>query len=364
MQEIRCLSCGAVSSEFDNRCVSCGAPLATFVSVPARNGPPPPRAVPAGTPPAKEEPFTVRQISQYRLLRPLGRGGMGIVYLALDVELGREVAIKFLHHWREARPADEVRFRREAQAAASLDHPCIGTIYEIGEHEGVRFLAMAYYEGTTLAQLLAGRPDHRLPTPEAASIAGQLASALAAAHAAGIAHRDLKPENVMVLPDGRVKLLDFGLARWVDAGGVTEEGVAVGTAAYMAPEQLRGERTTTAVDLWALGVVLYEMLAGRRPFGGERAGMMHSILHEHPPPLREERPDVPAVLERIVSRCLTKEPGDRWPGAADVLAELQAAGLWGSTSGGTAVVPLPRRRRPWTVAAVAAAVAVLLAALV
>src|SRR5262249_1068509 len=155
---------------------------------------------------------------------------------------------KFLHHWREARPADEVRFRREAQAAASLDHPSIGTIYEIGEHEGVRFLAMAYYEGTTLAQLLAGRPDHRLPAPEAASIAGQLASALAAAHAAGIAHRDLKPENVMVLPDGRVKLLDFGLARWVDAGSLTEEGVAAGAAASTAPPPPRGGRAGPPPD--------------------------------------------------------------------------------------------------------------------
>ena len=362
MQALLCPSCGAANSEFDSRCVACGAALPAS-SATRLAGPPPPRAVPAEPELPAEEPFAIRQISHYRLLRPLGRGGMGVVYLAMDVELGREVALKFLHRRREARPADEARFRREAQAAASLDHPNLGTIYEIGEHEGLRFLAMAYYEGTTLAQLLAGRPDHRLATPEAAAIAGQLASALAAAHAAGIAHRDLKPENVMVLPDGRVKLLDFGLARWVDAGGVTEEGMAVGTAAYMAPEQLRGLRTTTAVDLWALGVVLYEMLAGRRPFGGERAGMVHSVLYEDPPPLREARPDVPPALEHIVSRCLGKEPASRWPAAADVLAELQAAGLWGSTSGGTAVIPLRRRTwRPWAVAAAAAIVLLAVAA--
>src|SRR4051794_29173572 len=362
MEALLCPSCGTANSEFDSRCVACGAALPNSSSATKFFGSPPTEAAPAGSARPVEEPFASGQVSHYRLLRPLGRGGMGIVYLARDVELGREVALKFLHHRRVVRPKDEARFRREAQAAASLDHPNIGTIYEIGEHAGLRFLAMAYYEGITLAQLLAGRSDRRLAPPEAAAIAGQLASALAAAHAAGIAHRDLKPENVMVLPDGRVKLLDFGLARWVDAGGVTEEGVVVGTAAYMAPEQLRGLRTTTAVDLWALGVVLYQMLAGRQPFGGERAGMVHSVLHEQPPPLREARPDVPAALERVVSRCLEKEPADRWPAAADVLAELQAAGLWGSATG---TVVIPYRRRPWRRWVVAATTAaVLLAAAV
>ena len=338
MEELLCSSCGKANSEFDSRCAACGAALPISASATLLDGPPP-RAAPA------EEPFAGRQISHYRLLRPLGRGGMGVVYLAEDVELGREVAIKFLHHWRAVRPADEVRFRREAQAAAALDHPNIGTVYEVGEHEGERFLAMAFYKGTTLAQLLAGQPDRRLSVATAAAIAGQLASALAAAHAAGIVHRDLKPENVMVLPDGRVKLLDFGLARRLDAHSLTEEGMAVGTAAYMAPEQLAGERSGTAADLWALGVVLYEMLTGRKPFGGERAGMVHSILHEEPPPLREARPDTPPVLEGIVSHCLVKKPGDRRP-AAGVLSELQAAGFWSSSSG---AVHLPRRRtlRPW-----------------
>ena len=357
MEALLCPSCGTANSEFDSRCAACGASLPTSSGAVAVGGRPPPGSAPAGPViPAQEEPFATRQISHYRLLRPLGRGGMGVVYLAEDVELGREVAIKLLHHWRAVRPADEVRFRREAQAAAALDHPNIGTIYEVGEHEGLRFLAMAFYDGATLAQLLDGQPDRRLPISEAAAIAGQLASALAAAHAAGIVHRDLKPENVMVLPDGRVKLLDFGLARWIDAAGITEEGTAVGTAAYMAPEQIRGERTGTAADLWALGVVLYEMLTGRRPFGGEQKGMVHSILYEDPPPLREARPDVPPALERIVSHCLVKEPGDRWPAAAGVLSELQAAGLVGSTSGGILKLPRRRRLRRWWVAAATAVV--------
>ncbi|HEX3128176.1 MAG TPA: protein kinase [Thermoanaerobaculia bacterium] len=348
-----CPSCGQGNSEFDSRCVACGAALPVSSSTTLFDGGrPPPRA-------ASAEPFAFRQIHQYRLLRPLGHGGMGVVYLAEDIELGREVALKFLRHPRDARPADETRFRREAKAAASLDHPNIGTIFEIGEHEGLRFLAMAYYEGTTLAQLLAGRPDRRLATLEAAAIAGQLAAALAAAHAAGIVHRDLKPENVMVLPDGRVKLLDFGLARWIDSGNLTEEGTVLGTAAYMAPEQLKGLRVGTATDLWALGMVLYEMLAGRRPFGGERQGMIHSILVEDPLPLREAVPDVSAALETIAARCLAKEPRER-PSAVAVLAELQASGLWAG-SGSGAVIPSPRRSwRTWAVASVASTAAVLL----
>ena len=358
MEALLCSACGAANSEFDSRCVACGAALPAFTS--AASSVATAVGLPGGMTETLPEP-PARQISHYRLLRPLGRGGMGVVHLAEDVELGRQVAIKLLLERREARPADAARFRREARAAASLDHPNIGTVYEAGEHEGARFLVMAYYDGTTLAQLLARAPERRLPGVDAAAITGQLAAALAAAHAAGIVHRDLKPETVMVLADGRVKLLDFGLARWVDTPAITEEGIAIGTAAYMAPEQLRGERTGPAADLWALGVVVYEMLAGRRPFGGEQQGMVHAILHEEPAPLREARPDAPAALERIVAHCLVKQPGERWPAAGDVLAELQAAGLWGgSGSGGTVSLPLRRtRRRAW----IAAAGAALLAAL-
>jgi tetratricopeptide (TPR) repeat protein len=371
MEALLCSSCGAANSEFDSRCVACGAAMTNSSSATLLDGLPT-RAAPAGLSPSAEEPFASRQISHYRLLRPLGRGGMGVVYLAEDVELGREVAIKFLNQRREVRADDEARFRREARAAASLDHPNIGTIHEVGEHEGVSFLVMAYYEGMTLAQLLDRSSGRRLHIAEAAALAGQLASALAAAHAAGIVHRDLKPENVMVLPDGRVKLLDFGLARWVDAAGITEEGIAIGTAAYMAPEQLRGARTGPAADLWGLGVVVYEVLAGRRPFGGEQQGMVHAILHEEPPALREARPETPNALERIVSRCLAKEPGSRWPSATDILAELQAAGLWGSAARAlTLTLPaagedlsLPRRRarRSGWIAAAAVVLLILVAA--
>jgi tetratricopeptide (TPR) repeat protein len=351
MPALACPACGAPHSEFDSRCSTCGAALAgtsTSTSDDTRIE----RAS------SNEEPLSGQQVSHFRILGRIGSGGMGAVFRALDLELNREVALKFLHPQREGSERDQARFRREAQAAAALDHPNIGTIYEVGEREGRRFIAMALYDGETLAERLARSTGRQLSPSEAAAIAGQLASALEAAHAAGLVHRDLKPDNVMILRDGRVKLIDFGLARWASASRVTEQGLAVGTAAYMAPEQLRSQEAGAPSDLWALGVVLYEMLAGRHPFGGERQGMVHNILYESPAPLLEIREDAPAVLGAIVARCLAKEPRNR-PSAASVVAELQASGLWVS-SGSGAVVPPPRRRslRVW---AAAGATALLLA---
>jgi eukaryotic-like serine/threonine-protein kinase len=361
MTELLCPACGQGYSEFDSLCPACGAPL----PLPSLDE----LTLPAGltaretVPKSSADPLVGRQISHFRIQRLLGRGGMGVVYQAVDLELGRVVALKFLANTSRS-PRDEVRFRREAQATAALDHPNIGTIYEVGERDGQRFIAMAFYDGETLAARLARQPEGGLPMLESASLAGQLASALAAAHAAGVVHRDLKPENVMITRDGRVKLLDFGLAKWVEAPTVTEQGVVVGTAAYMAPEQLRGDNSGsgTAGDLWAFGVVLYQMLAGERPFGGERKGMVHAILFEDPPPLRELRPDAPEALERIATRCLAKEPGERYPDAPAILAELTAAGLWDSGSSGVTLTapPLRTRRRRWL--GLAAAALLLLAA--
>jgi tetratricopeptide (TPR) repeat protein/predicted Ser/Thr protein kinase len=350
MTELLCPACGQGYSEFDSLCPACNTPLPP-PSLDDRTLPFP--AFEEAAP--SEDPLLGKQISHFRIQRLLGRGGMGVVYQAVDLELGRVVALKFLANTSRA-PHEEARFRREAQATAALDHPNIGTIYEVDERDGQRFIAMAYYDGETLAARLAREPEGRLAAPVAASLAGHLASALAAAHAAGVVHRDLKPENVMITRDGRVKLLDFGLAKWAESSTLTEQGVVVGTAAYMAPEQLRGKESGTAGDLWALGVVLYQMLAGERPFGGERKGMVHAILFEDPPALRDLRPDVPEALERIAARCLAKEPGERYPDAAAILAELTAAGLWDSgSSGATVAAPVFRtRRRLWLQLAAAA----------
>lgn len=362
MTDLLCPACGQGRSEFDSRCPACGAVLPLPSSPELSMG-------------AGRDPLLGLQVSHFRVVRPLGRGGMGAVYLAVDLELEREVALKFLAPRGGKEGNEEIRFRREAQAAAALDHPNIGTVYEVGESAGRRFIAMAYYDGETLARRLANAPGHRLPVDEATSIAGQLASALEAAHETGVVHRDLKPENVMILPGGgpggRLKLLDFGLARRADLSGLTEAGVAVGTAAYMAPEQLRGEEAGPAADLWAWGAVLHEMLAGERPFGGERKGMVHAILHEDPAPLPDLRPEVPAALAVLARRCLGKEPGERPAGAAELLAELAAAGLWeaggsgsfrGSAAGGLAERRARRRFRPRAAAAATAALLLGLAA--
>ena len=350
MTELLCPACGQGYSEFDSVCPACNTPLPP----PSRDDRTLPFPASQGAAPApREDPLLGQQISHFRVQRLLGRGGMGVVYQAVDLELGRVVALKFLANTSRA-PHEAARFRREAQATAALDHPNIGTIYEVDERDGRRFIAMAYYDGETLAARLTREPEGRLAAPVAAFFAGHLASALAAAHAAGVVHRDLKPENVMITRDGRVKLLDFGLAKWAESSTLTEQGVVVGTAAYMAPEQLRGKKSGTAGDLWAFGVVLYQMLAGETPFGGERKGMVHAILFEDPPALRDLRPDVPEALERIAARCLAKEPGERYPDASAILAELTAAGLWDSgSSGATVAAPAvwTRRRRIWLAAA-------------
>lgn len=344
MPGVVCPTCQKSNSEFDSRCAGCGAALPLVSEMASRL---PTVAHPADPDEPNDDsaadPLLGREVSHFRIVAPLGRGGMGTVYRAVDLDLGRVVALKFLRSSSARTASDEERFRREARAAAALDHPNVGTVFEVGEHEGRRFLAMAFYDGETLAARLAREPDRRLPVEEGAPLAGQLAAALEAAHGAGIAHRDLKPENVMLLPDGRLKLLDFGLAHSAGASPLTERGLAVGTAAYLPPEAFegeRGERTGPAGDLWALGVLLYEALGGARPFGGERRGMVHAILHEEPPPLEEVRPDLPPTLGRVVRRCLAKAPDERPADAREILAELAAAGLWEETgSGGFAKTP-------------------------
>jgi eukaryotic-like serine/threonine-protein kinase len=277
---------------------------------------------------AKEvpDPFGLagRTLSHFRVLEPLGAGGMGVVYRAEDTRLGRAVALKFLLPQLSLDPAAKARFLREARAAAALDHPNLCTIHEVGESEDGRlFLAMTLYPGETLQARLARQTA--LPVAEALGIARQIAHGLACAHAAGIVHRDLKPGNVLLLLNGTVKLLDFGLAK-VRELSLSGSGARLGTVAYMAPEQLREEEAVDArTDLWALGVVLYQMLTSRRPFGTEHElATVHAILHTEPIRPAKLRADLPAAVEEIVLTLLRKDPERRYPSAEALLQELTA----------------------------------------
>ena len=262
-----------------------------------------------------------RTIAHFDLREALGAGGMGVVYRAHDKRLGRAVALKFLLPHYNLDASAKARFLREAHAAAALDHPNLCTVYDVGtSDEGWLFLAMALYEGETLRARLTR--DGTIPVREALEIARQIAEGLQAAHAAGIVHRDLKPGNIMLLPDGTVRILDFGLAKARDQS-LSETGAHFGTVSYMTPEQIRGENVDGRADLWALGVVLYEMLTGRKPFGGdEEVAIAHAILHDEPELPSMHRSDISSALEGIVLRLLQKDPGKRYAVAEDLLRDL------------------------------------------
>jgi serine/threonine protein kinase/Tol biopolymer transport system component len=276
-------------------------------------------------PPSDSQPdplgLTGRTISHFDLREALGAGGMGVVYRADDTRLGRVVALKFLFPHYNLDASVKARFLREAHAAAALDHPNLCIVHEVGtSDEGWLFLAMALYQGETLRARLTR--DGAMPARDALEIGRQIADGLQAAHAAGIVHRDLKPGNVMLLPDGTVRILDFGLAKARDQS-LSETGVRFGTVSYMSPEQIRGGNVDGRADLWALGVVLYEMLTGRKPFAGEEeVAIAHAILHDEPEPPSTHRKDLSAAVERLVLRLLQKDPADRYASAADVLHDL------------------------------------------
>ena len=291
-------------------------------------------------------------VSHYRIISHIGAGGMGTVYLAEDTKLKRRVALKFLSPGTVRESEAAARLLREARAASALDHPHIATIYEIGDHAGQPFIAMAHYEGETLAARLA---HGQMPLGEIARILTQVADALDAAHTAGIVHRDLKPSNLILTTTGHVKVLDFGLAK-IETGEtatqLTAAGSTVGTAAYMSPEQAAGESVDARSDLWSLGVVTYEMLAGRRPFDGTSAlGIIHAVLTTTPPGVKTLRPDVPPELEAIVHRTLVRECERRTVTAA-VVRDLAATCHARLSSGGSAAVARTRApRRRWIAAA-------------
>jgi serine/threonine protein kinase/Tol biopolymer transport system component len=271
-------------------------------------------------------------ISRYRVLERLGGGGAGVVFKAEDLKLERLVALKFLSTYRSDNEADKRRFLREARASSILDHPNICTVYEIDEtDDGRLFIAMAFCEGETLKRKVEREP---LAIAEGVRIAAQIASGLAAAHAKGIVHRDVKPANVIVGPDGRLKIVDFGIAKLADQSRLTRDGTAVGTAGYMAPEQIRGEAIDPRTDVWSLGVVLYEMITGRTPFPGDNDHeRIRNILSRTPDPVSRWRPGTPPALERIVARALAKRPAERFPDMEAMRAELDALAFGLGTAG-------------------------------
>ena len=280
---------------------------------------------------------TNRNVSHYELMERIGGGGMGVVYKARDTRLGRTVALKFLPRRHESDPAARARLLAEARAASALDHPNIGIVYEIAEaDDGRQFIAMAWYDGETLKQKIR---RGRLPISEVVAIAEQLGQALSAAHDAGIVHRDVKPANVIMTRSGIAKLVDFGIAKLMSADADEMHSTA-GTVAYMSPEQTRHGPLDARTDIWSLGVLLYEALAGRRPFRGETDELVVSeIRNDSPAPLATLRPDVPARLAVIVESCLRKNPAGRYQTVKElsealVSLESDVVALRGSTRTG------------------------------
>src|SRR5712691_5157199 len=274
------------------------------------------------------------RLGPYEVIAPLGAGGMGEVYRARDSRLGREVAIKVLPASFSNDPDRLRRFEQEARAAGLLNHPNITAVYDIGQHEGAPYVVQELLEGETLRAVLAGG---RLSPRKAIECSLQIVHGLAAAHEKGIVHRDLKPENVFVTKDGRVKILDFGLAKLthIEAGSQatnlptatagTEPGVVLGTLGYMSPEQVRGKSADARSDIFSFGAILYEMLSGARAFHGDSAAdTMSAILKEDPPDLSATNRQIPPGLERIVRHCLEKNPEERFHSAHDLAFDLEA----------------------------------------
>ncbi|MCH7826060.1 MAG: serine/threonine-protein kinase, partial [Acidobacteria bacterium] len=295
-----------------------------------------------------------KSLGPYKILEPLGAGGMGEVFLGEDTRLGRKVAIKVLPEEFASDPTRLARFEQEARAAAALNHPHIAVVHDVGAEKldgdgsTVHFMVQEHLEGETLREPL---NKGALPLKRALALAAETAEALAAAHGAGIVHRDLKPANLFVTQEGHAKVLDFGLAKLVEpelAGGAGESrlsgsptvlgtvaGQVMGTAGYMAPEQVAGEEIDHRVDIFAFGCVLYEMAGGKQAFtAGSVLDTLHAIAHDDPQPLAEINPALPAELHRILKKCLAKEPSDRYQGAGELATDVRS--LAGEVEAGTA----------------------------
>ena len=260
-------------------------------------------------------------VSHYEIISRIGAGGMGEVYLARDTKLGRKVALKFLAAHSTSDDDAHARFLNEARTAAALDHPNICPIYEIDEDKGQTFIAMAYIEGETISHKV---HTHPLTVDEIQSIGIDIAQGLKGAHKKGVVHRDIKGANILITAEGQAKITDFGLAKLADVSKLTRTGVVLGTAAYMSPEQVRGESVDCRSDIWSLGVVLYEMVTGQLPFQGEKQqSVTHQILHHVAEPVTALRTGVPLDLERIIEKCLQKDARNRYQDADDLLVDLR-----------------------------------------
>ena len=268
---------------------------------------------------------TGQTVSHYRILEHLGGGGMGVVYTAEDTRLKRTVALKFLPPELTCDPEAKLRFIHEAQAASSLQHNNICVVHDIDEtSDGQIFICMEYLDGETLKKKIERGP---LNIADAINIAMQVGSGLSKAHGHGIIHRDIKPANILVTSGGVVKIVDFGLAKLACQTTVTRSGSTVGTAAYMSPEQAMGDDVDQRADIWSLGVVLYQMLAGNLPFRGEfDQGQIYSILNERPRPLTEARAGIPSGLNAVVDKSLEKKRSDRYGSAQEMIDDLAAFG--------------------------------------
>ncbi len=263
-----------------------------------------------------------QSILHYNIIEKLGEGGMGVVYLAEDTRLGRNVAIKFLPDHIAGDSESRERFVNEAKAAAALNHPNIAQIYAIENSEDAQFIVMEYVDGTELIEAIRESPLH----PEVAiGYATQIANGLQAAHEKGIIHRDIKPANIMITGDGQVKIMDFGLAKMADAALKTRQGTTLGTVAYMSPEQAQGMTVDFRTDIWSLGVVFYQMVAGKTPFEGDyEQVLIYAILNESPEKLAETRPEIPAEIDALIEKALAKNPADRFATMAEMIAALNA----------------------------------------
>jgi eukaryotic-like serine/threonine-protein kinase len=320
--------------------------------------------------------MTGQTLGHFEILEKLGEGGMGVVYKARDTHLDRLVAIKVLPPDHGADRDRRVRFVQEAKTASALNHPGIVTIHDIAQHDGVDFIAMEFVPGRTLDRII---PRRGLNLNDTIDYGIQIADALAAAHAVGIVHRDLKPSNIIVTEQGRVRVLDFGLAKLVDRSAlvaweqgptgthhapVTAQGVIVGTVAYMSPEQAEGKAVDARTDIFSFGSMLYEMVTGQRAFQGDSPlSTVTAVLREEPKAVSHIRKDLPRELERVINRCLRKDPERRWQAMSDIkiaLRELKEE--VDSAAQAASAAPLSRPRR--ALVAVAALSLVVLAGVI